>query len=33
MAVNASPNYMITMTATLNDFGPVAHVQGFFQTQ
>ena len=32
MAVNASPNYMITMTATLNDFGPVAHVQGFFQT-
>jgi hypothetical protein len=24
--------YMITMTASLNAFGPVAHVQGFFQT-
>lgn len=32
MAVDASPNYMITMTATLNDIGPIAHVQGFFQT-
>ncbi len=32
LSVSASPNYMITMTATLNDFGPVAHVQGFFQT-
>lgn len=32
MSVDASPNYMITMTAMLNDFGPVAHVQGFFQT-
>ncbi len=32
MSVDASPNYMITMTATLNNFGPVAHVQGFFQT-
>ncbi len=32
MSVSASPNYMITMTATLNDFGPVAHTQGFFQT-
>ena len=32
MAVDANPNYMITMTAFLNAFGPVAHVQGFFQT-
>lgn len=32
LAVDASPNYMITMTVTLNDFGPVAHTQGFFQT-
>jgi hypothetical protein len=32
LSVDASPNYMITMTATLNDFGPVAHTQGFFQT-
>lgn len=32
LSVSASPNYMITMTATLNDFGPVAHTQGFFQT-
>jgi len=32
LAVDANPNYMITMTATLNDFGPVAHTQGFFQT-
>ena len=32
LAVDASPNYMITMTAFLNDFGPVAHTQGFFQT-
>lgn len=31
LAVDASPNYMITMTAFLNDFGPVAHTQGFFQ--
>ena len=23
---------MITMTAILNNFGPVAHTQGFFQT-
>jgi hypothetical protein len=23
---------MITMTTFLNDFGPVAHTQGFFQT-
>jgi hypothetical protein len=32
LSVSASPNYMITMTAILNNFGPVAHVQGFFQT-
>ena len=31
LSVDASPNYMITMTAFLNDFGPVAHTQGFFQ--
>ena len=28
LSVGASPNYMITMTAFLNDFGPVAHTQG-----
>jgi hypothetical protein len=32
LSVSASPNYMITMTAILNNFGPVAHTQGFFQT-
>lgn len=32
LSVDASPNYMITMTAILNNFGPVAHTQGFFQT-
>ena len=33
MAVNAAPaTYMITMTVALNDFGPVAHTQGFFQS-
>ena len=32
LSVNASPNYMITMTLTLNDRGPVSHTQGFFQT-
>jgi hypothetical protein len=32
LSVNASPNYMITMTTFLNDLGPVAHTQGFFQT-
>jgi hypothetical protein len=32
LSVDASPNYMITMTAILNDFGPAAHTQGFFQT-
>ncbi len=32
LAVDASPSYMITMTLSLNDSGPVAHTQGFFQT-
>lgn len=32
LSVDASPNYMITMTAILNNYGPVAHTQGFFQT-
>ena len=32
LAVDAGPNYMITMTLTLNDFGVIAHTQGFFQT-
>ena len=32
LAVDAAPNYMITMTLTLNESGPVAHTQGFFQT-
>lgn len=33
MSVNAAPaTYMITMTITLNDFGPVAHTHGFFQS-
>ncbi|MEJ5310267.1 MAG: hypothetical protein WHX52_10875 [Anaerolineae bacterium] len=32
LSVGASPNYMITMTATIDTIGPVAHVQGFFQT-
>jgi hypothetical protein len=32
MSVSASPNYMITMTAFLNNYGPVVHTQGFFQT-
>ena len=32
MSVNASPNYMITMTVDLNAYGPVVHTQGFFQT-
>ncbi len=31
LSVDATPNYMITMTVTLNDIGRVAHVQGFFQ--
>ncbi len=32
MSVDANPNYMITMTVMLNSVGPVAHMQGFFQT-
>jgi hypothetical protein len=32
MAVDASPNYMIAMTVTLNTIGVVARVGGFFQT-
>ena len=32
MSVNADPNYMITMTVQLNDFGFVAQYHGFFQT-
>ena len=32
MSVNASPNYMITMTTFLNNVGAIANVQGFFQT-
>jgi len=32
LSVDASPNYMITMTLSLNDTGPVVHTQGFFQT-
>jgi hypothetical protein len=32
MSVNASPNYMIAMTATINSIGVVARYSGFFQT-
>lgn len=32
MSVDANPNYMITMTVQLNDFGYVANYNGFFQT-
>jgi hypothetical protein len=32
MSVTADPSYVISMTLTLNDRGPVAHSQGFFQT-
>ena len=32
LSVDASPNYMITMTLSLNNSGPIAHTQGFFQT-
>lgn len=32
LSVSASPNYMITMTLSLNNSGPLAHTQGFFQT-
>lgn len=32
LSVSASPNYIITMTVTLNTYGVVANLQGFFQT-
>jgi hypothetical protein len=32
LSVDAAPNYMITMTLSLNEIGPIAHTQGFFQT-
>ena len=32
LAVNADPNYMITMTVQLNDFGFVSRYNGFFQS-
>lgn len=32
LSVNGGSNYMITMTLSLNNTGPVAHTQGFFQT-
>ncbi len=32
MSVDASPNYIITMTVALNAIGNVARYQGFFQT-
>lgn len=32
MSVSASPNYIITMTVSLNDIGVISHYQGFFQT-
>jgi hypothetical protein len=32
LSVTADPSYVISMTLTLNDRGPVAHSQGFFQT-
>ena len=32
LSVSADPNYMIFMSATLNDIGGVALYQGFFQT-
>lgn len=32
LAVDAAPNYMITMTVTLNAIGNVAYTSGFFQT-
>ncbi|MBK7896578.1 MAG: hypothetical protein IPJ90_17210 [Anaerolineaceae bacterium] len=31
LSVSAAPNYMITMTLSLNSSGPLAHTQGFFQ--
>lgn len=32
LSVDAAPNYMITMTLSVNAIGPVAHTHGFFQT-
>jgi hypothetical protein len=32
MSVSADPNYMITMTVKLNDFGFMGRYNGFFQT-
>ena len=32
LSVDANPNYMITMTVELNDFGFVARYNGFFQS-
>lgn len=32
LSVNASPNYMIAMTVTLNSIGPALRANGFFQT-
>jgi hypothetical protein len=32
LSVGADPNYMITMTVVLNDYGIVANMNGFFQT-
>lgn len=32
MAVDAAPNYMISMTVTLNAIGNIAYTSGFFQT-
>lgn len=32
LSVDAAPNYMITMTVRLNDFGVVGSYHGFFQT-
>jgi hypothetical protein len=32
MSVDATPNYLITMTVMLNDFGFVGRFNGFFQT-
>lgn len=32
LSVDAAPSYMLTMTLSVNEIGPVAHTQGFFQT-
>lgn len=32
LSVDASPNYMISMTISLNDYGRVSQYSGFFQT-